>query len=1004
MSQDSSRPNFPQMEQDIALFWEKKKIFERSVDERSASKTFVFYDGPPFATGLPHYGHLLQSAIKDALPRYFTMKGYRVSRRWGWDCHGLPVENLIEKELNLNSKKDIESYGIDRFNAACRASVMTYASEWKKYVRRLGRWVDFDGAYRTMDATYIESVWWSFAELWEKKLIYQDLRVSFFCPRCSTPLSNFEIAMGNSYIDAEDPSVTLKFQLKGEEKTYMLVWTTTPWTLPANVALAVHPDQLYLKIKFHDTGETYIFAEALKASVLKKYFPLVGENVPFEVIEKVKGAKLVGREYEPLYPLLAADAETMIARPGKTQYRVIAMPYVSITDGTGIVHTAPAFGEEDFLASKTHQLPVLVTVDEEGRQKSTVPIGENLPILKSNSVILGDLERRGFVYDTDSVMHSVPVCWRCTTRLLYKAQPAWFVSITKLKSRMLKTAKKITWHPENFKAGRFGKGLETAPDWCISRTRYWGTPLPVWKCDACGEIRVFGSFKELDRARSIGDQTRRAIAQEKNEEMRLHRPSIDQVTVPCACGSVARRIPEVFDCWFESGSMPFASVQYPFKNKRWFDKHFPADFIAEAQDQTRGWFYSLHVLATALFNKPAFRDVIVTGMIMGEDGKKMSKSLKNYPDSWELMTTLGADTLRFYLLSSPLLQAEQLNFSERDCHTIQRTFLSTLWNVLAFYVLYSGRDRIENAKPRSTHVLDRWLMARLTDVTQEVTQAMDAYTLIDATRALRGWVDDLSTWWLRRSRERIKSARRDERLDALRTLHEALLQTSRLLAPFAPFFAERLYQDIHGPKMSVHLDRWPREDKRLRDHRLISDMQWIRDVTAAGHELRARAGMPVRQALSSLCVTVRDAAFAKRLSHRTDVLTVLREELNVERIQLRTDDVPDAEAWTVELDTKLTPELKKKGLARELSRQIMTLRKKEGLRQQDSIRAAIATSDSKTRDLLESVASGLMKDTRALSLDVLKELSADYSARAHTEYDGVEIRVGIKRSHQKNAL
>lgn len=982
------RPDFPKIEEEVAAFWEKHKIFERSIEERPENKTYAFYDGPPFATGLPHYGHLLQSAIKDAVPRYFTMQGHRVPRRWGWDCHGLPVETLIEKELKLNSKRDIESYGIEKFNAACHTSVMQYANDWKKYVTRLGRWVDFDGAYKTMDASYMESVWWSFAELWKKKLIYKDLRVSFFCPRCSTPLSNFEIAMGNSYTDAQDPSITIKFKVKGEENAYLLAWTTTPWTLPANVALAVHPDEIYVKARVGETGETLIFADKLTSSVLRQYFPLTEGDVPFEVVEKMKGSQLVGLEYEPLYPLSPEALAHLTAREGKKVFRVVGMDYVSMTDGTGIVHTAPAFGEEDFLASKTHGLPVLVTVDEEGRQRPELTIAEELPIKKSDPVIIADLEARGLLFRRETVTHSVPICWRCNTQLLYKAQPAWFVNVSKLKSKLLDTAKKIQWHPEHFKEGRFGKGLDTAPDWCISRTRYWGAPLPVWSCDACGEPSVFGSVKELEAASG------KTVAPGK-DGLHLHRPFIDEVTVACPCGGRASRIPDVFDCWYESGSMPFASVHYPFENKKWFDGHFPADFIAEGQDQTRGWFYSLHVLASALTGKPAFTDAIVTGLIMAEDGKKMSKSLKNYPDPWELMTRVGADTLRLYLLSSPVVAAEQLNFSERDCETIQRTLFGTLWNVRAFYLMVAGSHPVEIKKPKSAHVLDRWLLSRLADVTDEITSAMDSYDLVSATRPLRGWVDDLSTWWLRRSRDRLKSENAYDRMDALRTLREALLTTAELLAPFAPFFAEKLYQDVSGPKMSVHLDKWPKPDARLVDRQLRDDMAWVRDVSRAAHELRARHKIPVRQALASLTVNLKDSAMAGRLTQRSELLALLKDETNVERAEIRGGVDTGADAWTVELDTELTPELRKKGLLRELARRIMNLRKSLRLAPRDLIAVAIATDDHGFRDLLESLSDPLGTETKAARIDVGESLPDGSAAEESFTIDGKEIRVGV---------
>lgn len=989
-NQNPSRPNFPQMEEEISAFWEKHRIFERSIEERPESKAYVFYDGPPFATGLPHYGHLLQSAIKDAVPRYFTMQGFRVPRRWGWDCHGLPIENLIEKKLHLDSKRDIEAYGIEKFNLECFHTVLTYADEWKKYIRRLGRWVDMERPYKTMDASFVESVWWAFAELHAKKLVYKDLRVSLYCPRCATPLSNSEIAMGNSYIDAEDPSITIKFKVTGETDTYFLAWTTTPWTLPANVALAVHPDEIYAKVKIRESGETFIFAEKLLSKVLRQYFPLGDHDVPFEIVSKMKGSDLVGMEYEPLYPLSQDATEKMVARSGETRFRMIGMGYVSVEDGTGIVHTAPAFGEEDFLASKAHDVPVLVTVDEEGRQKLETGFVAGMKIKESDPMVIADLEKRGLLYRNERRVHSVPVCWRCSTQLLYKAQPAWFVNVTKLKSKLTDAAKKINWHPEHFKAGRFGKGLETAPDWNISRTRFWGAPIPAWTCTSCSETQVFGSFAALESASGKKlDATQNGL--------KLHRPYIDDVTVPCACGGTAKRIPEVFDTWFDSGSMPYASLHYPFENKKFFDQNFPADFIAEAQDQTRGWFYNMHVLATALFGKAAFTDVICTGLIMAEDGKKMSKSLKNYPDPWELMTRLGADTLRYYLLSSPVIQAEQLNFSERDCETIQRTMFGTLWNVRAFYLMYAGTEKIELTKPRSAHVLDRWLMARLAEVTKEMTGAMDEYDLVSAARPLRGWVDDLSTWWLRRSRERLKSDNEYERLDAMRTLREALLQTSLLLAPFAPFFAEKMYQDLEGSKMSVHLDRWPKADERMIDVQLLADMAWTRDVAAATHEVRARAKLPVRQALAALTVTVRDAAAAARLSLRIELLALLRDETNVERVSVPAGDT-GSEEHLVDLDTVITPELKRKGLARELARHLMNLRKQLGLTPQDAVSVWMASADQGVRETLEALSAQLAKDVRASSFVVGASLPDAGETRQEVAFDSGNIEIGVKRA------
>jgi isoleucyl-tRNA synthetase len=985
-----ARPNFPQMEEEVSAFWKKQRIFERSIEERPESKTFAFYDGPPFATGLPHYGHLLQSAIKDAVPRYQTMKGFRVPRRWGWDCHGLPVENLIEKELKLNSKREVETYGIDKFNAACKASVLTYVSEWKRYVERLGRWVDFDGAYKTMDASYTESVWWAFGELWKKGFIYEDLRVSLYCPRCATPLSNFEIAMGNSYIDAQDPAVTVKFKVKGEDKTYFLAWTTTPWTLPANVALAVHPDQIYVRVRLNETGETLIFADALMSTVLREHFPLKDTDVSFEVLNKMKGSELAGLEYEPLYPL-GDQFETLVARPGKNRFKVVAMEYVTVTDGTGIVHTAPAFGEEDFSASKAHDLPVLVTVDEEGKHKAEIALVAGMPVKASNDTIMEDLEKRGLLYRKDTVSHSIAVCWRCATHLIYKAQPAWFVNITKLKPKLLETAKKINWHPDHFKDGRFGKGLEGAPDWCISRTRFWGAPIPVWKCKDCAKTKAFTSIAELETASG------KKFPREK-DGIDLHRPGIDAFTVTCDCGGVMHRIPDVFDVWFDSGSMPFAAEHYPFEQKDWFDQNFPADFIGEAQDQTRGWFYVLHVLATALFGKPAFQHVIVTGLLMAEDGKKMSKSLKNYPDPWELMTRVGADTLRVYLLSSPVLHAEQLNFSERDCETIQRTLFGTLWNVRAFYLMYAGEDHPEIVKPRSMQVLDRWLMARLNVVIQEMTNAMDNYDLVAAIRPLRGWVDDLSTWWLRRSRERMKGADDYDRQDALRTLREALLETANLFAPFAPFFAEKLYQDLAGSKMSVHLDRWPKADERVVDVQLLEDMKSLRAMATATHEARATSKMPVRQALGKLTIRFKDPSESVRFSQRVELLNVLKDEVNVEQIIVLSGTLSTETDWEIDLDTTLTPELKRKGMAREVSRQVMNLRKQLGLTPQDQIVLEIAVEDMGLKDALETFSAQLATDTKAAHISIGHGPATNAEAQETLNLEGKDVQLSVRRA------
>lgn len=969
----SNRPDFPKMEEEIQEFWNKKNIFERSIEERSENKAYTFYDGPPFATGLPHPGHLLQSTIKDAIPRYWTMKGYRVDRIWGWDCHGLPVENLIEKDLGLKSRQDILDYGIDKFNAACRASVLTYDKEWRKYISRIGRWVDMEHSYKTMDDSFIESVWWVFSELYKKGLVYKDFRVSMYCPRCATPLSNHEITMGHSYRDEEDPSITIKFKVKGEDNLFLLAWTTTPWTLPANTAIAVHPDLMYVKVLIPEKNELWIVAEERMREVLEDY------KESLQIEEKFKGADLVGIEYEPLFSFMDIPE-------GKKGYRVVDMPYVSADDGTGLVHTAPAFGEEDFEASKVHGLPVLITVDETGKMVPELGEFANLPIKDADPLVIADLQKRDILVFNKSITHSIPECWRCGTALMYRAQDAWFVDIQKLKSKLIDANKKVHWVPEHIKEGRFGKGLKGAPDWNISRTRYWGAPLPVWLCDSCKEKKVVGSINEL----------KEAAGGNLPEGFDMHRPGIDKVEFKCSCGGNMKRTEFVFDCWFESGSMPYASVHYPFKEAEKFEARFPADFIGEAQDQTRGWFYTMHVLAVALMNKPAAKNIVVTGMMLAEDGKKMSKSKKNYTDPYELMTSIGADSLRMYMLMSPIMQAEALNFKDEDCKQIQRSIFGILWNVRQFYLTYAKDKDIKVENPRSLHVLDRWIFSRLEELADHITVNMDDYKIADALRPIRPFVDDLSTWWLRRSRERMKQTTDpDDALDALRTLKEVLLVLSRLMAPFAPFFAEKLYQDLEGEKMSVHLDKWPKTQKDFIDEGLLSDMQWVRDVVNTGLEQRVSAKLPVRQALGSVKVIIGNDNIFARVSEKTDLHKLIMDELNVEKVVLEKGETQSTDGWEAELDMQLTPELKKKGLARELQRHIMQLRKKHDFTPEDLVKVQIAVENADLKAQLETMLEDLAFETKASAIEVKEKLEME--AEAQLDYEGELITIAIAK-------
>ena len=966
---------FPKFEQEMLAYWKDQEIFERSIKERPARKTFVFYDGPPFATGMPHFGHLLQSSLKDAVPRYWTMKGYRVPRRWGWDCHGLPIENLIEKELKLHSKRHIEEHGIDKFNEACHASVFRYEQDWGKYIDRIGRWVDFKDPYMTLTADYIESVWWVFSELYKKELVYRGTRVSLFCPRCSTPLSNFETAMENTYVDREDPAVYVKFPIIGEEKTYFLAWTTTPWTLPANTGLAVNSEFVYLKVKIQETGDILYFAENRASEVLKEWGGLDAGVAKVLVMGRYTGAELANMRYEPLYSFID---------PGMQAHRVVTGAHVTADDGTGIVHTAPAFGEEDLQMANQHGLPILDTVDEEGRMLPMCGKFAGVKIKEADPLIMDDLRERGLLYRADTITHSVPTCWRCSTLLMYKAQLNWFVNVTSMKDRILKTAQKINWHPDHFKEGRFGKGLETAPDWNISRTRYWGSPIPVWQCGLCDKVRVIGSLKELKEA---------AIGPVSTKEIDLHRPGIDGVLLMCDCGGEMRRTTEVFDCWFESGSMPVAQLHYPFKQKKFFEAHSPADFIAEGQDQARGWFYALHVLSTALFNKPAFKNVIVTGMTLAADGKKMSKSKRNYPDPWAMFDTYGADALRYCLLSSPLVEAENVVVTERELQNATRSFLNLYWNIVVFYKTYAV-DEVRVGKPRSAHVLDRWILSRLSALTAEVTSAMDEYTIVKATRPLRDFIDELSTWWLRRSRDRLKSENQYERMDALKTLLEVLQEFTKICAPFIPFLAEKVYQEIGGAKASVHLESWPKAQSRTRDEGIEADMKWIREVASIAHELRAKSGMPVRQALASLKVAFADQALLAHWQKKTALLEILRDETNVEAILLESkEDV--VEAWSVSLDTEMTPELHKKGYRREFSRYVMQLRKEAGLQPKDLACVRFSFPAGEALDAIVEGGDAFVKDIRAVSLDC-SETWTEMTHQQEIEIGGAKGFVGLK--------
>lgn len=894
------RPDFAKLEEEVLEFWDDTSAFEKSVKNRPKNNTYVFYDGPPFANGLPHYGHLLSSTSKDVIPRYQTMRGKRVERVWGWDCHGVPIENAIEKQLGLKGgKKGIEELGIDKFNQACRASIMVYDKEWKKTIRRLGRWVDFDSAYKTMDKNFMESVWWGFSELYKKGLIYQGRKVILYCPRCSTPLSNFEIAMDNSYQDTEDYSLYVKFKVVGEKNTYFVAWTTTPWTLPGNVALAVLPDAKYVLFEFSDMN-FWVAKDRLSAMA-----HLLGIKEP-TVLKTVKGKELEGLEYEPLYNYMPLD--------GKKAHYITTADFVSLEEGSGIVHTAAIFGEDDYALALRKNLPCVPTLDDQGKFLEFVEPLAGVFYKKAEKWIVEDLTERNLVFHTGRFTHSYPFCYRCGTPLYFNALPAWFINVDKLRPEMIKANEYIHWFPEHLKYGRFGKGLETAPDWNISRSRYWGTPMPVWQN---GNLRrVLGSIEELKHW---------AVDPKQVEKLTdLHREFLDgiEVWVDDAKTIKGKRIFEVFDCWVESGSMPFAQIHYPFENKPQFDSSYPAQFITEYIAQTRAWFYCMHVLSVGIFGSQAFENCLTTGTILAEDGQKMSKSKHNYPDPHLLIDKYGVDSLRLYLMSSPLMKGENLNFSEKGVHEIQNRVINTLWNMYGFYAMYlqgMKSDAVKlstiNYQLSTLHVMDRWLLSKVANLTQEVTTYMDGYDLTNASRTLTEFTTLLSTWYVRLSRERLK-----ENGDAREIYKRALVLLCKLFAPFIPFIAETIYQGITESGESLHLADWPEvgDLSALRDEKLEEDMVLTGQIVEKALSIRKLKSLKVRQPLSILHVASEFPAIDASLQE------LITAEVNVKKIDWVQKK---ASLLEVELDTTLTDELIAEGKMRECVRQIQDMRK-----------------------------------------------------------------------------
>ncbi len=916
-------------EKDWVARWKADGTFEKSVEKNPKSESYVFYDGPPFISGVPHHGTLLSSIVKDAIPRYQTMKGKRVERVWGWDCHGLPAERYSEKKLGLKSRQDVLDYGIEKYIVATRDYMNQTAADWEQVVDRIGRWVDFKGAYKTMDKDYMESVWWAFKTLYDKGNIYEGEKVLMYCTLDGTPLSKAEVTMDSgAYQDVTDPSVYVKFKLV--DGGTLLAWTTTPWTLPANTAVAVNEGLDYVEVKVSD--EKFILAKLLVEKVLQdeKHQPL-----PYDIVREMKGSDLVGKSYEPL---LGVDR-------GEGAHKVWSAPYVSHEDGTGIVHIAPAYGEEDFILAKEKRIPVVHAIDENGYFTESEWKGQN--VWEINKQIAKDLHARGVVWKIDYIQHSYPHCHRCGTRLMYRALPSWFVNIDTQREQMLEQNQNIYWFPEHVKNGRFAKNIEQAPDWNINRDRFWATALPVWKSPS-GKVRVVGSYAELKELSGV-------------ELEDYHRPWIDNVKFTID-GEEYTRIEKVMDSWFEAASMPFAQFHYPFESKEKFEANFPGDFIVEYIGQVRAWFYYMHAMSVALFGENSFKNVIVTGTLAGSDGRKMSKSYGNYTDPNELMDKFSADSYRYLLLSSPLLSGEDFSLQDKEVGDVARK-LSMIWNMYDFFTMYAEVDdwEFDSEKPFTlmpddlTNPLDKWIVSRVHQLNQHVTKYMDDYNLPEAMSDILPFIDDASNWFVRRSRRRFwKSVDDSDKADAYRTLHYVLLKLSVILAPFTPFLAEELYQKLGGGNESVHLLDWP--TNFTVDEDVLHEMRAVREYVNEGLSLRAKAGLKVRQPLASVTIPSRH--------DHIDTEAILMEELNVKAVLI--GDV-------FQLDGTMTLELKREGLMREVIRYVQNARKNAGLNIDDRIALSLETSSDELAAAIETHKDEIKAETLAVDMGAVAD-------------------------------
>lgn len=990
MSEQTVKQPFLESEERVRLFWEEAETFKASVEKAAPLGEYTFYDGPPFATGTPHYGHIVSTVIKDVVPRFWTMRGYSVERRWGWDCHGLPIENIVEKELGIVNKRQIEEMGVGKFNELCRSKVLSYVDEWKKAVRQIGRWVDMENDYKTMDLDYMESVWWVFKQLWDKDLIYEGYRSMHVCPRCETTLAQAEVS--ENYKDVKDLSVIAKFRVlpnqqigfyPSDEKTYLLAWTTTPWTLPGNVALAVNPEKTYYRFTVEKSedpryipGETYIQIvkdneEKLIFAWLDKqdydgYASLSGRDIQGEVLVKkvddsIEGKQLVGLSYEALFDSYVKQNNLENHNNG---WKVYAADFVNDEEGTGIVHIAPGFGEDDLNLSKEFSLPFVQHVGMDGVIKEEIKELAGLHVKPIDNVSETDIEvikylaKEGVLFSKVKYEHSYPHCWRCDTPLINYATTSWFVAVSKIKEQALSAAQTINWSPDYIKEGRFGNWLEGARDWSVSRQRFWASVMPIWRSEDKSETMVFGSVKELEEAsgQKVTD---------------LHKHEVDKITLLSPSGKLMKRVPDVLDTWFDSGSMPYAYAHYPFADKESFDNNFPAEFIAEGIDQTRTWFYYLHVIATGLFNKAAFKNVIVNGTVLAEDGKKMSKRLQNYPDPIILMNQYGADALRLYLLASPVVLAENLIFFEKGVGEALRKNIMLLWNIYSFYEMYAEENTEANSS--SENVLDLWLLARLGETRNNITEAMENYHLPRAVRSLTSLIDDFSTWYLRRSRERFKGEDQEDKKRVLSVTKYALLELSKLLAPFAPFAAEAVWQKVSGYSFqdkakSVHLEKWPEEI--IFSQKILEDMSGVKKIVEGGLAKRDEAKIKIRQPLKSLTVKEAKPSLDQNDPQSGDLINLIKDELNVKEVIFVEGDNEFI------LDTVINEELQKEGLKRELVRLLNTERKKLGLTIKDKIVVTWFSGDSVLQSIIKEYQAEIAKDTLAEAFKMSEEAQA----------------------------